>query len=63
MIVEGFQWFEGFTVEDGECPWPKVQPAEEHRISALLGPDGHPLKVPFARYKLGFDLTPKKPTT
>ena len=43
---------------DGYCPVPTVDMPRHERISALLGPDGEPLMVPYARPRLGFDLTP-----
>lgn len=43
----------------GYCADVTVYPTDHTRISALLGPDGEPLRVPYARPKLGFDLTPK----
>ena len=45
---------------DGYCPVPTVDMPRHERISALLGPDGKPLMVPYARPRLGFDLTPGK---
>lgn len=44
---------------EGRCPEPMVDVPAHYRLSALLGPDGEPLKVGYARPKLGFDLTPK----
>ena len=43
----------------GYCADVTVYAPDHTRISALLGPDGEPLRVPYARPKLGFDLTPK----
>jgi hypothetical protein len=42
---------------------PQLHGAENFRISALLGPDGNPLRVGFERPKLGFDLSPTKEKT
>lgn len=42
-----------------ECPVPEVFSTPAHRVSALLGPDGEPLLVPFPRPRIGFDLTPR----
>lgn len=42
-----------------ECPWPEVWHTPTERLSALLGPDGEPLRVPFPRPRIGFDLTPR----
>jgi hypothetical protein len=33
---------------------------EKTRVSALLGPDGHPLIIDLPRHRIGFDLTPKR---
>lgn len=44
----------------GASPVPLVhESGEATRISAVLGPDGEPLRVGFERPKLGFDLRPK----
>ena len=43
----------------GECPQPDVWRSESRRVSALLGPDGEPLMVPFERPAIGFDLRPR----
>lgn len=52
---------EPYDANDQPAPMLHVRPAE--RESALLGPDGEPLMVPFPRPKLGFDLTPKRKDT
>lgn len=44
---------------DGFCPQPDVWHTPAERVSELLGPDGEPLRVPYARNRIGFDLTPK----
>ena len=51
---------EGFGVElrDGYCPEPQVWHAPAERVSAVLGPDGEPLRVGYDRPRMGFDLTP-----
>lgn len=46
---------------DGYCANPEVEARMHWRVSALLGPDGEPLRVGIERPKLGFDLTPRKP--
>lgn len=33
-----------------------VDMPRHERVSALLGPDGEPLRVPYPRFALGFDL-------
>lgn len=42
---------------EGFCAGKEVETAHPYRISALLGPDGEPLRVPFPRNRIGFDLT------
>ena len=44
---------------DGFCPQPDVEHSPATRISALLWPDGEPLRVPYPRVALGFDLRPR----
>lgn len=46
--------------QEGYCPFPQVDYAPRVRISALLGPDGEPLMVPYERPAVGFDLRPKR---
>ena len=53
----GWEWPELEAI--GECPQPQLWHSPAERISELLGPDGEPLKVPFGRPRIGFDLTPK----
>ena len=48
---------------DGQCQPVTVYCPEHARVSALLGPDGEPLKVPYPRHALGFDLRPRKDRT
>lgn len=49
---------DGFPDEwDGFCAGRDIESAMPYRISALLGPDGEPLRVPLPRPKLGFDLS------
>ena len=48
----------GFPDEwDGYCSGRDIEAPHPFRISALLGPDGEPLRVPLPRPKLGFDLS------
>lgn len=42
-----------------DCPMPDFWHAPAERVSALLGPDGEPLRVSYPRPRMGFDLTPK----
>lgn len=52
---------DGFPDEwTGFCANPEVEARLNYRISALLGPDGEPLRVGIERPKLGFDLTPRR---
>lgn len=44
---------------DGFCSGRDVESYAPFRISALLGPDGEPLRVGIERPKLGFDLRPR----
>lgn len=49
---------DGFPDEwDGYCSGRDIEAPHPFRISALLGPDGEPLRVPLPRPKLGFDLS------
>jgi hypothetical protein len=57
IIVKEF-WDE--LSSHGECPVPAVYQSPSERVSAVLGPDGEPLRVGYERPKLGFDLSPKK---
>lgn len=50
---------EVFYVPEGECWSLEVEPAQHVRVSALLGPDGEPLRVGYQRPALGFDLRPR----
>ena len=59
MITSNWDWSLFNLEQDGFCPEVSVDEVRHERISALLGPDGEPLKVGFARPKLGFDLTTK----
>ena len=52
----GYYWHQ--LDAPGDCPAPDVFDSPHDRISDLLGPDGEPLRVPYARPRLGFDLTP-----
>ena len=45
---------------DGFCSGRDIESAMPFRVSALLGPDGEPLRVPLPRHKLGFDLSRRK---
>ena len=58
LTQHGWEW--PILDAPGECPTPDVWHAPAERISALLGPDGEPLKVAFPRLRIGFDLTPTK---
>lgn len=52
---------DGFPDEwDGFCSGRDIESAMPFRVSALLGPDGEPLRVPLPRHKLGFDLSRRK---
>jgi len=44
----------------GYCPDISVDESRHERVSELLGPDGKPLMVGYARPKIGFDLTRRK---
>ncbi len=57
-ITQGGHYWEQLDHPDC-CPQPDAWHAPAERISALLGPDGEPLMVPFERRKIGFDLTPR----
>jgi len=49
---------EGFPGEwDGYCGGHEIEGGSHYRISALLGPDGEPLRVGYERPRMGFDLT------
>jgi len=50
----------GAQYEEPHAPDLTLFMPTHHRVSELLGPDGEPLMVPYARHKLGFDLTPRK---
>lgn len=53
--------YDGFPDEwDGFCSGRDVEASAPYRISALLGPDGEPLRVGIERPRLGFDLTPRR---
>jgi len=43
----------------GYCGSVEVDHSPAYRVSELLGPDGEPLKVGYARPRVGFDLTPR----
>ena len=50
----------GFPNEwSGYCGGLEVDHSPAYRLSELLGPDGDPLKVGYARPRVGFNLTPK----
>ena len=55
----GWTWH----LEDNLGPSIEVIPALHDRpaarVSALLGPDGEPLLVPYPRRAIGFDLRPR----
>lgn len=56
----GWTW----ELEENLGPELSIQPPlmdhhPSYRVSELLGPDGHPLRVPYPRVKMGFDLRPK----
>ena len=51
-----FGWYD---FPPGQCVAPQVYSAPAERVSALLGPDGEPLRVGYERPKLGFDLRPR----
>lgn len=44
---------------DGWCAHVDIHDRPAERVSALLGPDGEPLLVPYPRPMLGFDLRPR----
>jgi hypothetical protein len=44
---------------DGQCGGWDIETSHPFRVSALLGPDGEPLRVPLPRNKIGFDLSVK----
>jgi hypothetical protein len=51
---------DGFPDEwDGRCGGYDIESSHPFRVSALLGPDGEPLRVPLPRNKIGFDLSVK----
>lgn len=57
IVYPQFGWGEwGIPTVDGACIAPQVwhQPAE--RVSAVLGPDGEPIKVGYERPQIGFGL-------
>lgn len=43
-----------------ECPVPQLWHIPSERVSAVLGPDGEPLRVGYKRPRIGFDLTPRE---
>ncbi len=57
MIVEGWDLDD---LPQGYCSDVEIDHGAAVRVSALLGPDGNPLLVPFERPALGFDLRPRK---
>ena len=63
IIVKPFDqcdWrWTGIDVQDGHCPQPEVWHEPAERVSAVLGPDGEPLRVGYERRRIGFDLTPR----
>lgn len=59
MITSNWDWSLFALEQDGFCPGVTVDAPRHERISAILGPDGEPLKVGYARPRLGFDLTPR----
>lgn len=63
MIIKtqpGWNWYGADLA--GQCPEPQVWHSPAERVSELLGPDGEPLKVPFERPRIGFDLRPRRPS-
>lgn len=60
MIIDSKQgWHWPVLDSVGVCPEPQVSHSPAERISELLGPDGEPLRVPYERPRIGFDLTPR----
>lgn len=57
MIVEGWDLDD---LPQGYCSDVEIDHGPAVRVSALLGPDGNPLLVPFERPALGFDLRARK---
>ena len=50
--------FDGFPSDwGGQCAGYDIETPHPFRVSAILGPDGEPLRVPLPRNKIGFDLT------
>lgn len=60
MITSNWNWSLFALGQDGVCPSVTVDETRHERISALLGPDGEPLRVGYERPRLGFDLTKRK---
>ncbi|ULB09127.1 hypothetical protein ORIO_04190 [Cereibacter azotoformans] len=60
MIAQAKQDYDVNYWTFGNTPAPMVWMAPAERVSALLGPDGEPLRVGFERPKMGFDLSPRK---
>lgn len=56
-------WNFHLPAEHGECIYIQVDHSPAERISALLGPDGEPLRVGYERPKIGFDLRPRNSLT
>jgi hypothetical protein len=57
MITSNRNWNLLNLERGGFTPDALVDAPKHERISALLGPDGEPLKVGYPRARLGFDLT------
>lgn len=57
--MDGCDWRWTGQYESGYCPQPEVWHEPAERVSAVLGPDGEPLRVGYERRRIGFDLTPR----
>lgn len=58
--MDGCDWHWTGLYTEGQTPEPQVWMEPRERISALLGPDGEPLRVGYERPRMGFDLTPRR---
>lgn len=62
MIVRNYSnasWDFGLEIHEGQTQSSSVFSTPAVRVSAILGPDGEPLEVVYARNAIGFDLRKK----
>lgn len=62
IIVTPHDWSYDLQPDENQAPAfvPMLHEPLPERSSCVLGPDGEPVTIAVPRYRMGFDLTPRR---